>query len=148
MKKWIPGVTLACSLALGQFAAAEHRNHRDAGHDGRHDNHGQEQQLSRQYSRYDRVVIGGYLQNVHDDGHYRRHHHGRWRDRHVHDRRCRHDRGHYRRHRGYSHDYYGHGHRNHHRRNFYRRNQHHGRHHDRHRYYRPERRISHVIRAY
>lgn len=146
MKKWILGVTVVSSLAVGQFAVAEHRNHHDANRShGQHDNRGHSQHDNRQrHNRYDGIVIGGHIQDVHDTGHSRDRDYGHRRDRHVHDRHCGHNRGNYRRRHGYSYDgYYGHGYRNDYRRNYDNR-----RHHNRHNYYRPERRISHVIRAY
>ncbi len=147
MKKWILGAAVASGLVLAQFAAAEHRNHHDANHgNGQHDNRYHSQHDNRQqHRRYDRIVIGGAVQNVHDNGHYRRHKDGHRRARHVHDRHCGHNRGHHRRRHGYSYDdYYGHGYRNNRHGNYY-----HGRrHHDRHYYARPGRRINHVIRVY
>lgn len=137
MKKWIPAVTLACSVAVGQIAAAEQRHDRNSGHAELHYYGSQIHHLSTQANNYDRVVIGGYSRNVHDKGHHRRQQHRRRHDRHRNDSQ----RAYERRHHGDSH--YDHGYSNPQRRG----NNRHG-HHDRHHDSRQERRISRVIRAY
>lgn len=141
MNKWIPGITLACSLAVSQFAAAQHRD--DRGHAALQDYRSQTQHISVQANSFNRSVIGGYVQAVHDSGHHRRHKHKprHRRDGHQH-RHYEHKQSHqHRRQRGYT--TYDHAPGDHQRRG-HNRGERHGRHH----YVRPERRISRVIRAY